>query len=75
MREHPPAQAELLGTYGPNPAASRLELRPDGVAPEHGPDRVEAPRTPAQPHSVRVEPLAPARYMIEFTANADLDGG
>ena len=41
-----------------------LELRPDGVAP---------PSAPAQPvPPAVVEPLAPARYKVQFTASAEL---
>ena len=42
------------------------------VYPGASPDGVETSRAPAQPHPGRVEPLAPARYKIQFTASAEL---
>ncbi len=46
-------------------------LRPDGVADPCGPDPARSARVAAAPPA-RVEPLAPARYKVQFTASADL---
>jgi len=50
------------------PAASVLELRPDGVAP---PER-DAPSP--KPTRATVTPLAPERYRVQFTVSAELLG-
>jgi len=49
--------------------APRVELRPDGVEPPPA----AAPRSAPVKPSV-VEPLAPSRYKIQFTASAELHG-
>ena len=46
-------------------------LRPDGVADPCRPDPARSARVAAAPLA-RVEPLAPARYKVQFTASADL---
>jgi hypothetical protein len=56
MRKLPVGRAQVE----PPPA---LELRPDAVAP---------PRAPAPVRPASVEPLAPARYKVQFTASAEL---
>ena len=77
---HPRSGANRVG----HPA---LELRPDGVVsagpepcPEGGatsdeqlrPDAVAAPRAVGRTRPAVVEPLAPARYRVQFTASAEL---
>jgi hypothetical protein len=59
---------------GKGEQAPGLPLAPGPVAPslELVPERVEAPRTPAPARPARVEPLAPARYKVQFTAGAEL---
>lgn len=80
-----PVRAEYLGA-GVEPSPDRLpaqavEVGPDRVAtpwPELRPDRVGALRSAAPvsgPRRLsRVEPLAPARYLVQFTATAELRG-
>jgi hypothetical protein len=63
-------------------APHEVELRPDGVAlSRHGvesaplqlrPDEVATPPSAGHARRVVVEPLAPARYRVQFTASADL---
>ncbi len=62
------------GPVGPRGVASALELRPDGVAPapERHPHGVPGPDSPAFARRATVEPLAPARYKVQFTASAEL---
>ena len=49
--------------------SSSPRLRPDGVAPT-GMEPVVAPPSAARP--ARIEPLAPGRYKVQFTASAEL---
>ena len=64
----------------PQPRAAQtpaVELRPDAVGaamakPELVPDRVAAPQTPIPARTAVVEPLAPARFRIQFTASGVL---
>jgi hypothetical protein len=67
MRKLPERRARVE----PAPA---LPLDSDQGAPamELRPERVEALRTPAPARPARVEPLAPARYKVQFTASAEL---
>ncbi len=77
MRKLPAGRAHTE----PTPA---FELRPDAVeGPEvcdrvsaagHGPglDAVTPPKTPAPTRPGSIEPLAPARYKVQFTASAGL---
>jgi 5-methylcytosine-specific restriction endonuclease McrA len=67
-----------VGTPAP---AHALELRPDGVGPlaQLRPGPVETPplrlgpaADPAQIPSATLEPLAPGRYRVQFTASAEL---
>jgi hypothetical protein len=78
MRKLPERRAGL------RPDAVTPELRLDGVVipvrlplgsavpVELRPDRVETARTPTAARPARVEPLAPARYKVQFTASAEL---
>jgi hypothetical protein len=59
IRKLPEAQAPI-----PQPAATP-ELRPDGVV-------TPPPAPKPRPRPSIVQPLAPARYRVEFTASADL---
>jgi hypothetical protein len=79
----PPATAGSLGPDEVTPtlglvldgAASARELRPDGVAAADLGLRPEAVRVPpacCRPRPAAVEPLAPARYKVQFTASAEL---
>ena len=55
--------------------APALQLRPDGVSTASAEvrlDGVQAPPRPASPRPATVEPLAPARYKVCFTASAEL---
>ena len=66
MRKLPERRAvepALARPEGANGAAPGLELRLDAVA---GPSASAGPRPPV------VEPLAPARYKVQFTASAEL---
>ena len=61
------------------PSSSTLELRPGGVKNEMPPAQppvVQAapPPPPVKPPAAAVQPLAPARYKISFTAGAELYG-
>jgi hypothetical protein len=65
-RPAPPSAPTPLdpGVVGP------AQLRPDGVAlPQKATERDQAP---AQPSLALVQPLAPARYKVQFTATAQL---
>ena len=53
----------------PAPQPPSEELRPDGVASSPAPDS-PAPTPPGKP--AVVEPLAPSRYKIQFTASGEL---
>ena len=53
----------------PAPQRTPQELRPDGVASSPAPDS-PAPAPPDKP--AVVEPLAPSRYKIQFTASGEL---
>jgi hypothetical protein len=65
--------------HGPDTKASSIELRLDGVAaaggeplPEaHSSGRTAVPASPSARAEV-IEPLAPARYKVQFTASAEL---
>jgi 5-methylcytosine-specific restriction endonuclease McrA len=68
----PDGAALGLGLDG---VATRHELRPDGVGPadrELRPDGVAVPSAPGPTRPATVEPLAPARYKVQFTASAEL---
>jgi hypothetical protein len=72
MRKLPVRSSDTL-------SSSTLELRPGGVKnemPPAQPSVVQAapPPHPVKPHAVAVQPLAPARYKISFTAGAGLYG-
>ena len=72
-----PAVSDTVAGLEPHPdGVAALELRPDAVtAPvcELRPDAVDAqPATPRAPTPAVVEPLAPARYKVQFTAGAEL---
>jgi hypothetical protein len=54
----PPHTASLLGV--------------PGDTSELGPDRVASAPLPAVPRSATMEPLAPSRYKVQFTASAAL---
>jgi hypothetical protein len=60
----------------PNGAeGDRMELHPDAVATANAelrPDAVAGPPAPGHARPPVVEPLAPARYKIQFTASAEL---
>jgi hypothetical protein len=73
----------LLAELFPRPDAPTFirklpEKRPSPPAPTRPseprlrPDGVEAPRVSARAHASVVEPLAPARYKVQFTAGAEL---
>jgi 5-methylcytosine-specific restriction endonuclease McrA len=83
----PDAEALSLGLRPEGGASVDPELRPDGVAtrePELRPDRVAAAGVEPRPPGAAVlpassgtrpaviEPLAPARYRVQFTASAEL---
>lgn len=51
----------------PDPAAA-AEVRPDPVAAP------EVPPAPTPPPPLVLEPIAPARYKVQFTASAELEG-
>ena len=52
-------------------ASSAPQLRPDGVGDSRGSDPAPSARAAAAPPA-RVEPLAPARYKVQFTASAEM---
>jgi hypothetical protein len=55
------------------PMSSSRQLCPDGVAPNtSAPAQDEPPPTSVPDKPARVEPIAPARYKIQFTASAEL---
>jgi hypothetical protein len=79
----PPASAISAGSEAPaslrpwpdGVAAAEDELRPDAVASAHlglRPDDVPGPAASDRPRPAVVEPLAPARYKVQFTASAAL---
>ena len=56
-------------------AAASVELRPDGIAAagvEHLPSGATVPPASPRARPSVVEPLAPARYKVQFTASAEL---
>jgi hypothetical protein len=71
-------KAEVMGDRQLRPdgvAAREPELRLDGVEPANAepvPRRVGAPRSGFPPPPATVQPLAPARYKVQFTASAEL---
>jgi 5-methylcytosine-specific restriction endonuclease McrA len=76
----PPAQGEPEGVGARVGLPERMELRPDGVdapvepLPSFDPPRVD-PREPSRAsRRAVVEPLAPSRYKVQFTASAELRG-
>jgi len=79
MRKLPARRVDTQPAPSPSPAggggAPVLELRPDAVAPVGPPLRTDgsAVRRVACPsRSATVEPLAPSRYKVQFTASAEL---
>ena len=78
MRKLPERRGTALPTpalpLGPHPMAPTLERHQNRVAlPELRPDGVPSPvLVPAPP--ALVQPLAPARYKVQFTASAELHG-
>jgi hypothetical protein len=54
----------------PSHAATSPQATPPSL--ELGPDRVEPMTLTPPPHPPRVEPLAPTRYKVQFTASAQL---
>ena len=77
----PPVIRKLPEPRKPASPAPVLELRPDGVASflpspplTQAVDVATAPAVPYVPPTrpAKVEPLAPARYRVEFTASAEL---
>jgi hypothetical protein len=70
----PAVMRKLPEHRGQTPPGPALRLAPDGVAPslELRLDGVAAPSTSALALPARVEPLAPARYKVQFTASAEL---
>ncbi len=66
--------AELAPKPDVPPAMRKLPVRKEKPAPQPAvqlcPDRVAVPVRPAKP--AVVEPLAPARYKVQFTASAEL---
>lgn len=58
----------------PDRVEPSVELRPDGVEPsmEVPPDAVDAVAAPRSSGCAVVQPLAPARYRVQFTASAKL---
>ncbi|MGH8647745.1 MAG: hypothetical protein ACREUP_00355, partial [Burkholderiales bacterium] len=59
------------------PARPAVQLCPDGVESSSPPDRVPPaqavkPAPPARPASARIEPLAPERHKVQFTASSEL---
>jgi hypothetical protein len=64
---------ELVAEWAPRrdaPALTRKLPEPRGSAFGLGPDRVAAATTAPVPQRPVVEPLAPARYKVQFTASA-----
>jgi hypothetical protein len=69
VRPGPHAAGPSVGPSPMEDAPARLQLRPDGVAPLE-----PVPATPPASHGRRratVEPLATARYKVQFTASAE----
>ena len=82
----PDAARQSDQTVGPTLTTSSAELRsaPEAAgeaedagaiaAPQLGPDPVGGASTAPGPRRERVEPLAPERYRVQFTASAELHG-
>ena len=71
--EGAPARESQLRPDGA--AAASVELRPDGTAAagvEHLPSGATVPPASPRARPSVVEPLAPARYKVQFTASAEL---
>jgi hypothetical protein len=80
MRKLPESRERTRPTpaapIGPDGAAVSGLLPPSGAVatqePQLGPDGVGRSRAPAAASAAHVEPLAPARYRVQFTASAEL---
>jgi hypothetical protein len=75
LRIGPDAEAPSLGLRPEGGASVDRQLRPDGVAArgvELRPHGAAEPPTSHRARPVVVEPLAPARYRVQFTASAEL---
>ncbi len=78
VRKLPERPAHPIQTDGEEEERVSLQLRPDGAgvpAPQGRPQGAGALAEPLRPDAVPsravVEPLAPARYRVQFTANAE----
>jgi hypothetical protein len=76
MRKLPESRPAMMPPATANKAAASDARRfPDGPAaqaPRPGPDRAGASWTSTPTSSATIEPLAPARYRVQFTATAQL---